>query len=528
MGTSPAAAQAGGRGAGAFFASVAARLTRSRSRPDLAEGSSRRGRRYGGGAAAADGSSHRGGALSRDSSTHSVSLFDLELSHRGARRAAPSPPPPAAGAAAAADAPPPPTPLERIAYLGRPTARFEVDLLQDVRALRGACAAAATGELDLERLCEELGRVGYACRVRRNDPGGEAQQPAGGGAAAPRLCLEVVRHAFIACAGRADGSAAHACLVDPAFREQFEVGQPTAAYAAALAAAPAVFVGSALRLQALASALCREIVAAYAEQGLSLPPWRKPTAMFSRWFDVAGGGPAGGARAAPAPPPAPVALAALAPPPPAFFDMVQHHRRSLERQRGEASAGASPASAGDEERSNKPRRQVPMAAAALATGPALAATPPATPPTDPDARVPGGGWGADLAPIAEASSRGSGSGSAATSAGASAAELRLAPAPASGGRGSPGAVAASLAGAAAGPFAAAPPKREKAVSLLARHLKAMGAGSREAWAAVMQPAINTVRRAGSESRESSSRRGREGSSRRGFFFREAAPPVAEA
>jgi uncharacterized protein (TIGR01615 family) len=345
-----------------------------------------------------------------------------------------------------------------------------------------------------------------------------------------------VRHAFIACAGRADGSAAHACLVDPAFREQFEVGQPTAAYAAALAAAPAVFVGSALRLQALASALCREIVAAYAEQGLSLPPWRKPTAMFSRWFDVAGGCAAGDARAAPAPPLAPAALAALAPPPPAFFDMVQHHRRSLERQRGEASAGASPASAGDVDRSNKPRRQAPTAAAVLSAGPALAATSPATPPADPDARVHGGGWGADLAPIAEASSRGSGSGSAATSAGASAAELRLAPASAAGGRGSPVTVAASLAGAAAGPFAAAPPKREKAVSLLARHLKAMGAGSREAWAAMVQPAINNVRRAGSESREGSSRRGREGSSRRGregssrrgFFFREAAPPAAEA
>lgn len=43
-------------------------------------------------------------------------------------------------------------------------------------------------------------------------------------------CLEKLRHEFVVVAGRADGSLSHWCLVDPRFREQFAIAQPTAVY----------------------------------------------------------------------------------------------------------------------------------------------------------------------------------------------------------------------------------------------------------------------------------------------------------
>jgi len=163
-------------------------------------------------------------------------------------------------------------------------AAFEVDLLQDVQALRGA-AEEPHGTLDLVRLATDLISIGYSCALQRNDPTDPGQRTAAM-ADMDHSCLEKLRHEFIVCTGRADGSVHHYCLVDPRFMDQFALGQPTTGYGSILAALPVEFVGSPLRLQALANLLCVEIAAVYREQGLPLPPWRKPTAILSRWFDV--------------------------------------------------------------------------------------------------------------------------------------------------------------------------------------------------------------------------------------------------
>ncbi len=57
-------------------------------------------------------------------------------------------------------------------------------------------------------------------------------------------------------------------LVDPKFKEQFEIAHPTARYAALLDEVPACFVGTEERLVALVELLCSEMSAAFRGTGV--------------------------------------------------------------------------------------------------------------------------------------------------------------------------------------------------------------------------------------------------------------------
>ncbi|KAG7667196.1 hypothetical protein NADE_003007 [Nannochloris sp. 'desiccata'] len=296
--SSPPLPKKPGMTGGGFFENI----FRIRRRQYSEDGSSRRGRRYW----------DRGEdcSVGKDSSTHSA-LFDLELSTRGARplvieeRVAVAT---AAGTTATVQdgalAHELHAKLRRVAYLARPVAIFEVELLQDVQALREHCSR-ADGEVELMRMAQELCRLGYICSLQCNDPAAFSDSLSNNNTAGTTsgnrtannnaststgvvdsTCLERLHHSFIICTGRSDGTVAHYCLVDPHFRDQFRIGQPTKSYESALNAMPPEFVGSPLRLQALADLLCTEIVEVYREQKLPLPPWRKSEAMLSKWFDV--------------------------------------------------------------------------------------------------------------------------------------------------------------------------------------------------------------------------------------------------
>jgi uncharacterized protein (TIGR01615 family) len=57
-------------------------------------------------------------------------------------------------------------------------------------------------------------------------------------------------------------------LVDPKFKEQFEIAHPTPRYAELLEEVPACFVGSEERLVALVELLCSEMSAAFRGTGV--------------------------------------------------------------------------------------------------------------------------------------------------------------------------------------------------------------------------------------------------------------------
>lgn len=67
------------------------------------------------------------------------------------------------------------------------------------------------------------------------------------------------------------------------FREHFAIAHQTPTYAMLLAAAPVEFVGSAARLGALVELMSVGVAAAFQDQGLPLPPWRRARSVLSKW-----------------------------------------------------------------------------------------------------------------------------------------------------------------------------------------------------------------------------------------------------
>ena len=72
-------------------------------------------------------------------------------------------------------------------------------------------------------------------------------------------------------------------IIDPAFREQFDLAHATPRYQQILNAIPTTFVGTEERLVALVRALCQEIQGVFSEQNATLPPWRDVAAQLSKW-----------------------------------------------------------------------------------------------------------------------------------------------------------------------------------------------------------------------------------------------------
>jgi len=101
----------------------------------------------------------------------------------------------------------------------------------------------------------------------------------GGGPA----CFRNLRHEFLTVLGEGDYKDVP-YIVDPAFKEQFEIPQPSAAYAALLDLLPTEFVGTSSRLVPLVQCLCAEMVASFEANGLTLPPWRRSQSMLTKWL----------------------------------------------------------------------------------------------------------------------------------------------------------------------------------------------------------------------------------------------------
>lgn len=155
---------------------------------------------------------------------------------------------------------------DRISFLCQPG---EAQLALDVRRIvRADCAA--DGTVDVVAMAPRLSAMGYRVTVRT---------ALGGGAA----CFRNLRHEFLTVFGEGDYKDVP-YIVDPCFKEQFEIPQPTATYAAALELLQPEFVGTASRLVPLVQCLCAEMAASFEAMGLTLPPWRRAQSMLSKWL----------------------------------------------------------------------------------------------------------------------------------------------------------------------------------------------------------------------------------------------------
>ena len=72
-------------------------------------------------------------------------------------------------------------------------------------------------------------------------------------------------------------------IIEPQFREQFEIAHPTPAFSALLRALPVEYVGSRAKLKTMVEVVSACVAEAFQSQDLPLPPWRRKGAVLSKW-----------------------------------------------------------------------------------------------------------------------------------------------------------------------------------------------------------------------------------------------------
>jgi len=72
-------------------------------------------------------------------------------------------------------------------------------------------------------------------------------------------------------------------IVDPCFREQFEIAHVTPRYDCVLSEVPAHFIGTEEQVAAVVEIMSKEISRAFQQAGATLPPWRHTASMLSKW-----------------------------------------------------------------------------------------------------------------------------------------------------------------------------------------------------------------------------------------------------
>ena len=72
-------------------------------------------------------------------------------------------------------------------------------------------------------------------------------------------------------------------IVDPCFKEQFEIPHVNARYASILADVPVSFIGTEEQVIAIVEIMSKEISRAFQQANATLPPWRQAASMLSKW-----------------------------------------------------------------------------------------------------------------------------------------------------------------------------------------------------------------------------------------------------
>lgn len=160
---------------------------------------------------------------------------------------------------------------ERVRYFCEPNGDFARKLLRDVRAFKKAVLR-EEGAADTVVLATKLANVGYTLTLRK---------ALGGGAA----CFRNLRHEFLVVRGSGDYEGI-SYIVEPAFKEQFVISQPTDDYERVLEGLPAEYVGTASRLIPVVQTLCKELSLSFESRNLTVPPWRRTGSVLSKWLPV--------------------------------------------------------------------------------------------------------------------------------------------------------------------------------------------------------------------------------------------------
>lgn len=136
-------------------------------------------------------------------------------------------------------------------------------------------------QAEIGELADTFRRMGYPVKVRTALGGGW------GGA-----CLRNLRHTFLAVSVPSNtsleqpgvlGEQNSTLLIDPRFKDQFEIAHTTPRYQHLLSMVPFEVVAPPARIAEAVNILCAEMALAFNHCGVPLPPWRQVGAMISKW-----------------------------------------------------------------------------------------------------------------------------------------------------------------------------------------------------------------------------------------------------
>ena len=78
-------------------------------------------------------------------------------------------------------------------------------------------------------------------------------------------------------------SADERIIIEPNLRSHFVVGRATAQYARLVESLPTAFVGTYAHLSEIVFFMSTHMINSFRESGLDIPPWRRPSALTSKW-----------------------------------------------------------------------------------------------------------------------------------------------------------------------------------------------------------------------------------------------------
>lgn len=171
--------------------------------------------------------------------------------------------------------------MERAQELMTPTSQLEKSISDVVKMLWPEQCLGEDGNPDIQVLKTQLEGLGY-----RLDIVGKSQRPK---IQAPSQMWKHLRHSFLLCYGvMGPGGVTLAyqqtpVVVDPRFKEQFAIAHPSPWFEGLLKVMSNEYVGHPDSLKRLVSLVCDEMLKAFVEQKLSIPPWRNQKAMLSKW-----------------------------------------------------------------------------------------------------------------------------------------------------------------------------------------------------------------------------------------------------
>lgn len=95
--------------------------------------------------------------------------------------------------------------------------------------------------------------------------------------------FQFARHSFLIVYANDDLDLENAAIIDPKFRDQFEIARPTDTYRDILKNVPDVFIGSKKQLIDAVQYIIIASHRSFLEAGMHIPPWRSRKSVLSKW-----------------------------------------------------------------------------------------------------------------------------------------------------------------------------------------------------------------------------------------------------